>query len=139
MHDNFAEQVGWPELVAQVAGIYRALPPDERAHTGIWANNYGEAGALDHYGPAYGLPRVISPVNSFWARGYGDPPPTTLIVLGDDREGIADAPATCVAVARVRNRDRVVNEETRGRAEIFLCRNLRVDWPRIWAQSRRFG
>ena len=54
VHDNFAEQVGWPELVAQVAVVYRALPAQERARTAIYANNYGEAGAIDRYGAQYG-------------------------------------------------------------------------------------
>src|SRR3546814_15471468 len=55
-HDNFAEQVGWPELVAQVAAVHHALPEVERPRTAIYANNYGEAGATNRHGPAYGLP-----------------------------------------------------------------------------------
>ena len=51
----------------------------------ILAGNYGEAGALDLYGPEYGLPRVITGANSLWARGYGDPAPETAIVVGFDR------------------------------------------------------
>ncbi len=82
VHDTFAEQIGWPELVQTVAEISAALPPAERARTAILTANYGEAGAINLYGPAHGLPPVISGVNSYWRRGYGDPPPQTLIVLG---------------------------------------------------------
>ena len=46
------------------------------------ANNYGEAGALELYGPQYGLPEVISSANSFHARGYGAFEPQTVIVTG---------------------------------------------------------
>lgn len=137
-HDNFAEQVGWPELVAQVAAVYRALPEAERAHTAIYANNYGEAGAIDYYGPRYGLPRAISGVNSYWARGYGDPPPTTVIVLGDDAEGIADTPATCTLAARVRIPHGVENEES-GHPDIYVCRDIRIDWAKAWPGMRGFG
>src|SRR5690606_3117444 len=87
-HDNFAEQVGWPELAAQVAAVYQALPEAERVRTAIYANNYGEAGAINRYGPALGLPTAISGVNSYWARGYGDVPPRALIVLGANAEDI---------------------------------------------------
>jgi 4-amino-4-deoxy-L-arabinose transferase-like glycosyltransferase len=139
VHDNFAEQIGWPELTIEVARIYHALPAEERAHTAIFANNYGEAGAIDLYGPQYGLPRAISPVNSYWYRGYDDPAPQTVIVLGDDREGIADSPADCVLAGRIRNRFEVPNEETRDHPEIFLCRHMRATWPQIWPQMRRFG
>ncbi|MFT3897954.1 MAG: glycosyltransferase family 39 protein [Thermomonas sp.] len=137
-HDNFAEQVGWPELVAQVAAVYRALPEAERAHTAIFANNYGEAGAIDLYGPAHGLPRAISPINSYWARGYGDAAPTTVIVLGDDAEGMADTPADCALAARVRIPHGVENEES-GHPDIYVCRNLRIDWAKEWPRMRRFG
>ena len=47
-----ADQFGWPEMVREVAAIYNSLPPEERANTGIWAGNYGEAGAINVFGPA---------------------------------------------------------------------------------------
>ncbi|MGH8084302.1 MAG: glycosyltransferase family 39 protein [Lysobacter sp.] len=137
-HDNFAEQVGWPELVAQVAAVYQSLPAQERAHTAIFANNYGEAGAINRYGRRYGLPAAISEVNSYWYRGYGDPPPTTLIVLGDDAEGVSDAPADCVLAGRVRIPHGVENEES-GHPDIYLCRNLRFDWAEAWPRMQEFG
>jgi hypothetical protein len=137
-HDNFAEQVGWPAYVAQVAAVYRALPPAERMHTGIYANNYGEAGAIDLYGPRHGLPRAISPVNSFWFRGYGAPPPTTVIVLGDDAQGMSDTPADCTLVARFRNPQHVENEES-SHPDIYVCRRLRVPWSRLWPTQPSFG
>ena len=138
-HDNFAEQIGWRELVAQVAAIYRALPAPERAHTGILASNYGEAGAIDLYGPALGLPPVISGVNSYWYRGYGDPPPQTLIVLGADPSAIRHAPADCTPAGTVSNRYGVANEESREHPQIFLCRQLRVPWATFWPRLRSFG
>jgi len=42
-----ADQFGWPQLVGEVAEIYTSIPPDQRAKTGIWAGNYGEAGAIN--------------------------------------------------------------------------------------------
>lgn len=137
-HDNFAEQVGWPELVAQVAAVYQALPEAERARTAIYANNYGEAGAINRYGTAHGLPRAISGINSYWARGYGDPPPTTVIVLGDDAEGIADTPATCTLAGRVHIPHGVENEES-GHPDIYVCRGLKFDWAKAWRRMRSFG
>jgi hypothetical protein len=75
LNDNLREDIGWKELVERVAAIYNSLPPDERAESGILAGNYGEAGAIDLYGGADGLPKALSPVNSFWVRGYGSKPP----------------------------------------------------------------
>ena len=138
VHDNFAEQIGWPEYVAQVAAVYRALPEGERAHAAIFANNYGEAGAIDLYGPAHGLPRAISPINSYWQLGYGDRAPTTVIVLGDDAEGIADTPGDCSLAARVRIPHGVGNEESR-HPDIYVCRHLRLDFAKEWPRMRSFG
>lgn len=137
-HGEFAEQVGWPELVAQVATVYNALPPDERARTAIFANNYGEAGAIDRYGPQYGLPRAISTINSYWARGVGDPPPITVIVLGDTAERNADTPATCTRAGRVRIPDGVENEES-GHPDIFVCRDFKVPISKMWPAGPTFG
>ncbi len=138
VHDNFAEQVGWPELVAQVARVYHALPPMERARTAIFANNYGEAGAINLYGPRHDIPRAISGVNSYWYLGYGDPPPQTLIVLGEDAEDIRDAPADCALAGRIRIPHGVENEES-GHPDIYVCRNLRFDWARAWPAMQGFG
>ena len=137
-HDNFAEQIGWPELVAQVATIYQSLPPQERARTTIYANNYGEAGAIDLYGPAYGLPPAISNVNSYWYRGYGNPATTTVIVLGDDAAGMSDTPATCTLAGRVRIPHGIDNEES-GHPDIYLCRKLRMSWDKMWPETPSFG
>ena len=70
---DFREEIGWPEMVAEVARIYNSIAPAGRGNTGILATNYGEAGAINLYGPAYGLPRAISGVNSFWYEGYPSP------------------------------------------------------------------
>jgi len=137
-HDNFAEQVGWPELVASVAAVYHALPEAERARTGIFASNYGEAGAIDHYGGAHGLPKAISVINSYWYRGYGDPAPETLIIVGQSADDIADLPATCVVAGNVRIPHGVVNEEST-LPDIFVCRDLRFDWAKAWPMLQEFG
>ena len=138
VHDTFAEQVGWPELVAEVARVYEALPAGERARTAIFANNYGEAGAIDRYGPMVGLPPAIGTVNSYWARGAGDPPPLTVIVLGDDAEGISDAPATCTLAGRVVIPYGVENEES-GHPDIFVCRDFKVPVWKLWPPMPSFG
>ena len=138
VHDTFAEQVGWPELVAEVARIYDALPANERARTAIFANNYGEAGAIDRYGPQYGLPAAIGTVNSYWARGLGEPAPETVIVLGDDAEGIRDTPATCTRAGQVQIPHRVENEES-GHPEIYVCRNYQIPIRELWPSTPSFG
>jgi MFS family permease len=86
MPQFFADRFGWPEMVATVAHAYYSLPPDVRAKTAIFGNDYGQSGAIDFYGPRYGLPRTIGGHLSNWywgPRGYTG---ESILVLGDDRE-----------------------------------------------------
>ena len=136
---DFVEEIGWPELVETVAQVRDSLPPDQRANLGILAGNYGEAGAINLFGPKYGLPSVISGVNSFWARGYGDPPPDTLIVLGHSAGYLARNFASCRVVAHSWNRFGVENEETVDHPDIYVCRGLKKPWPEFWSDYRHFG
>ena len=62
------------------------LPTGDRIHLGILAGDEGEAGGCNLYGRAYGLPAAISGMNSNWLRGYGDPPPQTVIMVGMDHD-----------------------------------------------------
>jgi len=139
VHDNFVEQIGWPELVETVAGIYAALPEEEKPAAGILAGNYGEAGAINLFGPAYGLPTAISGINSYWLRGFGDPPPQTLIVLGLSRDFLERHFAECEPAGQVSNRFGVENEETRFHKDIWICRGLLQPWPDFWKNFRYFG
>ena len=139
VHDNFVEQIGWPELVATVADIYAGLPADEQTQAGILAGNYGEAGAINLYGPNYGLPEAISGINSYWPRGYGDPPPQVLIVLGFSRQTAEQFFNTCELAGQITNPFGVENEETRFHPDIFVCRGLRQPWPELWMDLQSFG
>jgi hypothetical protein len=139
VHDNFVEQIGWPELAETVAAIYSSLPAEQQPRTGILAGNYGEAGAINLYGPAHGLPEAISGRNSYWLRGYGDPAPETVIVLGYSQESAERLFRTCALAGQVTNRYGVENEETRFHPDIFLCREPRQPWPVLWPSLRSFG
>jgi len=139
VNGDFREEIGWPELVETVAHIRDSLPAEDRAHLGILTSNYGEAGAVNLYGPPYGLPGAISGVNSFWEKGYGNPPPQVVIVLGMSRESVEKKFATCQLSAQSWNRYQVQNEETVEHPDIFVCRGLIQSWPDLWKNSRHFG
>ena len=139
VNDDFREEIGWPELVETIAGIHASLPAGERAHVGILAGNYGEAGAIDLYGPAHGLPKAISGINSYWARGYGDPPPRTLIVVGLSREFLELNFESCVLAGHVANRYGVENEETTRHPDLYVCGPPREPWPAFWKEFRYYG
>lgn len=128
------DQFGWPEMVREVSGIYGSLPPAERAVTGIFCGNYGEAGAVNLFGPAYGLPRAYSRHQNHW---YWGPPAEdyrNLIVLQWSREDVEDNCATWQAFP---------HEERFGMAEenvpIHLCRGVKFDLRKIWSHSHHWN
>jgi hypothetical protein len=82
---QYADMFGWPELAGAVARVHRGLPPSERATCGVYATNYGEAGAIDHFGRALGLPPALSGHQNYWLwgpRGYDG---RCLVVVGGQR------------------------------------------------------
>jgi 4-amino-4-deoxy-L-arabinose transferase-like glycosyltransferase len=131
----FGDQFGWPELVAEVARIYHALPPEERTRTGIFANNYGEAGAVSLFGPRYGLPRPISGHQSYFLWGPGDFHGDTLIVLQDDRESLERVCAS-VLEAGAHFHPWGMGEENN---PIFVCRGLKVPLPALWPRLKKWN
>jgi hypothetical protein len=133
------EEIGWNELVKTVAGIRDSLPPEQQEHVGVLAGNYGEQGAIEILGPAYHLPAPISMTNSAWLRGYPEPPPSTLIVLGFSREDAEKAFTSCRLAGHNGNRYGVQNEESKDHPDIFVCGGPRKSWPEFWKDYQAFG
>ncbi len=139
VNGELKEEIGWKELAQTVASVYAGLPAEEKSTAGILAGNYGEAGAIDLYGPALGLPRAISGINTYWLRGYGNPPPQTLVVLGVQRTFTEQNFETCELKSPITNRYGIKNEESRDYPGVFVCRKLREPWEEFWKSVRHFG
>lgn len=129
------DQFGWPEMVREVAGIYNSLPPELRARTGIIAGNYGEAGALNLFGPQYALPRAISIHQNHY---YWGPPQGTydaFILLQWDQD---DVQRLCTSWEAP-----VVHYHRFGMAEenrpIHLCRGPRFDLRDRWDRWKHWN
>jgi hypothetical protein len=138
IHDNFSEQIGWEEMAQIVAEIYDREAPNYVA-LGILTGNYGEAAAINLYGPRYGLPTAISPVNSYWLRGYGSPGPDAALVLGFEEEFLESFFAACTIAGKNANSQNVANEESLFHPDIFLCERPLRPWGKIWPDIQSFG
>ena len=102
----------------------------------ILAGNYGEAGALDLYGDEYGLPRIISGGNSMWYRGYGEPEPETVIVVGFESAYARHFFKSCQFSGTVKNSYNVKNEETTHHTGLYICREPRQPWSEMWQEMQ---
>lgn len=122
-----ADQFGWPELVRQVADIYNSLPPEDRAKTGIYAGNYGEAGAINLFGPQYGLPRAYSRHQNHWFWGPPAEHYENLIVLEFSLDDVRD---NCTSWQAYDHYERWgMGEEN---TPIYLCRGTTFDLQKVW-------
>ena len=136
---DLREEFGWDQLVRTVANIRDSLPPDQQAHLGITTANYGEYGAIDILGRAYGLPTPIGTTNSEWLRGYPSPSPTTFIVLGLQPEQANQIFTNCRLAGKNGNSQGLRNEESVVHLDIFVCGPPRVSWAVLWKNHQNFG
>lgn len=126
--------LGWPELEARVAEVFRTLSPDERGRVAIVTSNYGRAGALNFFGPADGLPRPISGHNQYWVWGPGENESVVIRVSGDLdgwRPRCADVRVAAtfgVPYAMPYEQDR----------PILLCRGLLRSLKDTWSEFKHF-
>jgi hypothetical protein len=131
----FADEFGWEEMTRAVAKVYFSLPSSERAITAIFANSYGQAGAIDFFGPKYGLPKSISGHQNYWywgPRGYTG---EIVIVLGSDGQGDREHFATVEAAGRAEHPYSRLDEHF----DIFLCRRLNVNLQTLWPAVKHWN
>jgi hypothetical protein len=131
------ETVGWPAFADRLQQVSESVPADARMRTVILARNYGEAGAVDRYGPARGLPPAYSGHNGYWLWG---PPPAnadTVIAVRFSRAELEELFLDVRLGGHVDNGRQIDNDEQG--AEIWVCRGLRRPWPVTWRMLKNYG
>jgi hypothetical protein len=131
----FADEFGWQDMVQEVSRIYHSLSPEEQAKTAIFANNYGQAGAVDYFGPKYGLPQAISGHQSYWLWGPRNYTGEIVIVLGSDGSGDREHFQSVQVAGRAYNPFSRLDE----RYYIFLCRGLKWNLRDVWPALKKWG
>ena len=81
-----SDRFGWEEMAQGFAARYNALPPEERAETGIFCGNYGEASAVNVFAAKYGLPVAISGHQNYFYWGWHGYTGESMLTVGDHRE-----------------------------------------------------
>ena len=124
----YASQFGWEEMVATVAEVYQSLPPDVRPRTAIFAQNFGQAGAIDLFGPRYGLPKAISGHQNYFFWGPRDYTGESVIVMQGRQEELEKV------YTRVEKRAHVSHPYSMPREhfDVFYCRGLKAPLQQVW-------
>lgn len=131
----YADQFGWEEIVAETAKAYFQLPPTDRPGCGIFAQDYGQAGAIDFFGPRYGLPPALSGHQTYWLwgpRGYSG---NCLIVLDDTRTRLEELFDSVEFVGTSADNPYALEREI----PVFICRGAKFgSLEEIWPQLKKW-
>jgi hypothetical protein len=130
----FADQFGWEEMAAAVSRVYSGIPPEVRRQTAIFAQNYGQAGAIDLFGPKYGLPPAISGHQSYFLWGPRGYTGESVIVMAGRVEDLESRFADVRKVATVYHPYSMPYEHF----DVFYCRGPRQPLNEIWPQVKRW-
>jgi hypothetical protein len=125
----FADMLAWEELVAEVAAVYRRLPPAERQRAVLWGHDYGDAGAIDHFGPRHGLPHAVSGMQNYYLWGPGERPWDVVIAIGFDAADLLPWFDTVELAGEVSCEYCMPDRRVQ---RIFVCRGLRRPIAEFW-------
>jgi hypothetical protein len=132
---DFADTVGWQDLVAQVDAIYKRLPARDRSGTVRLTDNYGEAGAINTYGPPQRLPTAVSGELTYyyWKPAALDGP---VIGVGLETAFLTTLFSGCSQVATISNAYGLQNQEAG--APVVLCARPRFPLDQLWPRLKSF-
>jgi 4-amino-4-deoxy-L-arabinose transferase-like glycosyltransferase len=133
--EHFHKEFGWENQVATVAAVYHSLPSDEQVQAAILAGNYGEAAAVDFFGPAYGLPRSISGHHSYYLWGPGDASGEVVIAFGVPLETLL---AIFDRVDQAATITHPYAPDFENDLPVYVCRKPRQPLKQIWPRLKRF-
>jgi hypothetical protein len=124
----YADELPWQNEVAAVARVYDSLTPAEQAKTAIFCDNYGQAAAIDFFGPKYGLPKAISGHQNYFLWGPRESTGEIMIVVGQSERHLRTEFAS-VEVAATQQTPYALWYENQ---PIMLCRGLKQNLQTLW-------
>jgi hypothetical protein len=128
----YSDQFGWKEIVDETAVAWNKLSPAERTDCGIFAQDYGQAGAIDFLGRQYGLPKSLSGHQTWYLwgpRGYSG---NCMIVLDDTRETLEKYWSNVDYVGTSADNPYALEKNI----DVFICRGSKFGtlsdlWPKV--------
>ena len=132
----FAEEFGGNAGARRRNRLFRVATATER-RAAVYADTYGDAAALDFYGPRYDLPPAISSQNSYYlwgTRGYDG---RVLIAVGATQ--VERLRRYYRSVTLVRTSNEPLKWVVEGPAPIYVCRDPVAPLSEIWPRLRWYG
>jgi hypothetical protein len=132
---QYADMHGWHKMAADIGEVYRRLPAADREKACVLMTNYGEAGAIDLFGPAYHLPPALAGHNSYFLWGPRGCTGDVVIVFGRTEEGLRKWFASVERASTFTCTDCMPYESDR---PIWIARGLKTPVAEWWAALKRY-
>jgi hypothetical protein len=134
---HFADMFGWENMAKEVSKAYGSLSDADKIDAVVFAQNYGEAAALDYYRKKYPIPRVLCLHNNYWLWGWRhiDKSMETVIIVGGQHEDHVDNFESVTPIGVIRCQYCIPYENN---LTLHLCKNLKGDIEEIWKREKVF-
>jgi Dolichyl-phosphate-mannose-protein mannosyltransferase len=131
----YSDQFGWQEIVDETAIAWNRLPAEERSDCGIFAQDYGQAGAIDFLGRRYDLPASLSGHQTWFLWGPRDYSGNCMIVLDDRRVTLERLWEHVDYVGTSAASPYALEQQI----DVFICRGKKFDsWSGLWPRLKRW-
>jgi len=129
---HYADQFGWKEITSKVNEAWAKIPPDERNDCAIFAQDYGQAGAIDFFGRQYGLPHALSGHQNYFLWGPHAYSGNCMIILDDEKEDLEKRFDVVEYIGNSANNPYALEREI----PVFICKgakfgSLQQLWPQV--------
>lgn len=132
---HFADRFGWVELSHNVSEVYNSLSENEKNQCVVYAQNYGEASAINFFGKKNVLPLAISGHNSYWNWGYGGKEVLAAIIIGGNAE---DHRTVFDSVKEIQVHTNHYAMPYESDLPIYICRGLKIPLEKIWNNVKHY-
>ncbi len=132
VNPELGETIGWEELAGQVAGVNDVVGAGT-----VFTGSYGEAGAIDLFGPERGLPPASSGHNAYWMWGPPSDDAVPVIVLGYYESWMNRGCTRWEYVGKITNEAGIDNEEFG--LPIAVCHEMRRPWSEVWPELAHYN
>jgi len=131
----YSDQFGWEEIVAETAVAWNRLSPAEQRDCGIFAQDYGQAGAIDFLGRRYGLPKSLSGHQTWFLWGPGPYSGDCMIVLDDRKEVLERLWERVDYVGTSPDNPWALEKEI----PVFICKGKKFEsWSGLWPKLKHW-
>jgi hypothetical protein len=132
----FADMMGWPQQVEVVAEVFHSLPVADQSKAAILARNYGQAGAIEYFGPSYGLPRPISGHNNYYLWGPQQYGGEVVVTVGIPIEKLQTLFNHIELAATIQNEYAIPEENN---LPVYICREPKLTLEQVWPSLKFYG